>query len=78
MRRYNANKNQQQPRQGFATQFSTQQLPPPPPPPNYQGVYSAQSQNQGPPSSVSIQSGQSYSNEQSQGGGSWRQVWFPN
>ena len=64
--------NQQQ-RQGF----TTQQMPPPPPPPNYQGVYSNQSQvnNQGPPSSVTIQSGQSYSNDQ---GGRWSTVWIPN
>ena len=68
----NQYQNNQQPRQGFATQ----QMPPPPPPPNYQGVYSNQSQNQGPPSSVSVQSGQSYSNDQ--GGGRWSQVWIPN
>ena len=61
--------NNQQQRQGFATQ---QQMPPPP---NYQGIYSSQSQNQGPSSSVTIQSGQSYSNEQ---GGRWSQVWIPN
>ena len=67
--------NNQQQRQGFATQ---QMQPPPPPPPNYQGVYSNQSQNQGPPSSVSIQSGQSYSNDQGQSGGRWSQVWIPN
>ena len=72
-RRANQNRNQQ-PRQGFVTQQSQQQMPPPPPPPNYQGVYSNQSQNQGPPSSVSIQSGQSYSNDQ---GGRWSQVWIP-
>ena len=68
--------NNQQQRQGFATQ----QMPPPPPPPNYQGVYSNQSQvnNQGPPSSVLIQSGQSYSNDQGQSGARWSQVWIPN
>ena len=66
--------NNQQPRQGFATQ---QMQPPPPPPPNYQGVYSTQSQNQGPPSSVSIQSGQSLSNSNDQGG-RWSTVWIPN
>ena len=68
--------NNQQPQQGFATQ--QMQMPPPPPPPNYQGVYSNQSQvNQGTPSSVTIQSGQSYSNDQGQGG-RWSQVWIPN
>ena len=66
--------NNQQQRQGFATQ---QQMLLPPPPPNYQGVYGGQG-NQGPPSSVSIQSGQSYSNDQVQGGGRWSQVWIPN
>ena len=65
----NQYQNNQQPRQGFATQ----QMPPPPPPLNYQGVYGNQSQNQGPPSSVLIQSGQSYSNDQGQGG-RWSQV----
>ena len=70
------NGQQQQPRQGFATQ---QMQPPPPPLPNYQGVYSNQSQtnNQGPPSSVLIQSGQSYSNSNNQGG-RWSTVWIPN
>ena len=69
------NHHHHQQQQGFATQ----QMPPPPPPPNYQGVYSNQSQvnNQGPPSSVLIQSGQSYSNDQGQGG-RWSQVWIPN
>ena len=70
----NRNQNNQvqnnQPRQGFSAQ---QQMPPPS---NYQGVYPNQS-NQGPPSSVSIQSGQSYSNDQGQGG-RWSQVWIPN
>ena len=78
MSRHNSNQNRnQQPRQGFATQQTQQQMPPPPPPPNYQGVYSNQSQNQGPPSSVTVQSGQSYSNDQGQGG-RWSQVWIPN
>ena len=76
MSRHSSNQNRNQRRQGFATQ-QQQQMPPPPPPPNYQGVYSNQSQvNQGPPSSVSIQSGQSYSNKQS--GRRWSQVWIPN
>ena len=55
--------NNQQQRQAFATQ---QILPLPPPPPlslTQQGV----SSNQGLPSSVSIQSGQSYSSKQPQG-----------
>ena len=63
--------NNQQQRQGFATQQMQLSLPP-----NHQGVYSNQSHgNQGPTSSVSIQSGQSYSNDQ---GGRWSQVWIPN
>ena len=62
-----------QPQQRQAFYGYRQPLPPLPPPPTQQDAYSNQSQ--GPPSHVTVQSGQSYSNSNDQPQG--RYVWIP-